>query len=87
MVFLRSFSVLVISEEADKLYNIFDSIGITLRKSTGTKNVKSANFSLYDIAFLDIDAEGWEKRLMELKQYMPVVAFGKPEIKKKQLNQ
>ncbi|GAQ95434.1 two-component system, NtrC family, response regulator HydG [Thermodesulfovibrio aggregans] len=82
MVFLRSFSVLVISEEADKLYNIFDSIGITLRKSTGTKNVKSANFSLYDIAFLDIDAEGWEKRLMELKQYMPVVAFGKPEIKK-----
>ncbi|MDI1472138.1 MAG: sigma-54 dependent transcriptional regulator [Thermodesulfovibrio sp.] len=81
MAFLRSFNVLVISEEADKLYRIFDSIGITFRKSNKAKS-SSKDFSNYDIAFLDIDSEGWEKRLNELKQYMPVIAFGKQDIKK-----
>jgi DNA-binding NtrC family response regulator len=82
MVFLRSFNVLVISEEADKLYRIFDSIGITFRKSNKAKSSSSKDFSTYDIAFLDVDSEGWEKRLNELKQYMPVIAFGKQDIKK-----
>jgi len=82
MVFFRSFSVLVISEEADKLYRIFDSIGITFRKSNKAKSSSSKDFSTYDIAFLDVDSEGWEKRLNELKQYMPVIAFGKQDIKK-----
>ncbi|MCX7724991.1 MAG: sigma-54 dependent transcriptional regulator [Thermodesulfovibrio sp.] len=82
MVFLTSFSVLVISDEPKKLYEIFDSIGITLRKTNKTKPSLSTNFSTYDIAFLDIDAEGWESRLIELKQYMPVITFGKPDIKK-----
>jgi len=82
MVFLRSFSVLVISQEAEKLYRIFDSIGITLRKSNKAGASKSSDFSNYDIAFLDIDSDGWEKRLLELKQYMPVIAFGKTDIKK-----
>lgn len=80
--FLRSFNVLVISEEADKLYRIFDSIGITFRKLNKAKSSSSKDFSTYDIAFLDIDSEGWEKRLNELKQYMPVIAFGKQDIKK-----
>jgi DNA-binding NtrC family response regulator len=82
MVFLRSFNVIVISEEADKLYRIFDSIGITFRKSNKAKSSSSKDFSTYDIAFLDVDSEGWEKRLNELKQYMPVIAFGKQDIKK-----
>lgn len=82
MVFFKSFSVLVISDEAKKIYEIFDSIGVTLKKSSQTKKQKYSNFSLYDIAFLDIDSEGWEKRLIELKQYIPVIAFGKPDIKK-----
>lgn len=82
MVLLRSFSVLVISDEAKKLHEIFDSIGITLRKTNKTKTSLSTDFSTYDIAFIDIDAEGWEKRLTELKQYMPVIAFGKSDIKK-----
>ncbi|MEN2994955.1 MAG: sigma-54 dependent transcriptional regulator [Thermodesulfovibrio sp.] len=64
------------------MYEIFDSIGITLRKTNKTKPSLSTNFSTYDIAFLDIDAEGWESRLIELKQYMPVITFGKPDIKK-----
>lgn len=82
MVFLRSFSVLVISDEAEKLYEIFDSTGITLRKTNKTKVSTSANFSIYDIAFIDIDSEGWERRVIELKQYMPVITFGKPDVKK-----
>ncbi len=82
MVFFKSFSVLVISDEAKKIYEIFDSIGVTLKKSSQAKKQKYSNFSLYDIAFLDIDSEGWGKRLIELKQYLPVIAFGKPDIKK-----
>ncbi len=80
MVFLRSFSVLVISDEAKSLFEIFDSIGITLRKTNKAKANSNATFSNYDIAFLDIDSEGWEKRLIELKQYMPVIVFGKPNV-------
>lgn len=82
MGFLRSFSVLVISEEAKKLYEIFDSIGITIRKTEKMKVQSNKSLSNYDIAFIDIDSEGWEKRLMELKQHMPVITFGKPDIKR-----
>ncbi len=82
MVLLKSFSVLVISDEAKKLYEIFNSVGITLRKTTKLKSSSNTNFFSYDIAFIDIDSEGWEKRLIELKQYMPVITFGKADIKK-----
>ncbi len=82
MVLLRSFSVLVVSDEAKKLYDIFNSVGITLRKTTQLKSSPNTNFFNYDIAFIDIDSEGWEKRLIELKQYMPVITFGKSDIKK-----
>lgn len=82
MVLLKSFSVLVVSDEAKKLYEIFNSVGITLRKTTKLKSSSNTNFFNYDIAFIDIDSEGWEKRLMELKQYMPVITFGKADIKK-----
>lgn len=68
MVFLRSFSVLVISEEAKKIYDIFDAVGITFKKTSHAKSEISSNLSGYDLAFLDIDSEGWEKRLIELKQ-------------------
>lgn len=79
---IRSFSVLVISEEADSLYEIFDSIGIPLRHGRNRKVSKIGEFTDFDIAFIDIDSEGWEGRIIELKQYMPVVAFGKPDIAK-----
>jgi len=82
MVFLRSFSVLVISDEADRIYKIFNSVGISIRKSRKANPGSIHDFSNYDIAFLDIDSEGWQKRLNELKQYMPVISFGKPDIKK-----
>lgn len=82
MVFLRSFSVLVISDEADRIYKIFNSVGISIRKSRKANHGSIHDFSNYDIAFLDIDSEGWQKRLNELKQYMPVISFGKPDIKK-----
>ncbi len=81
MVFYRSFSVLVISDEAKNIYEIFNSIGITLKKPSHVKS-PSSNLSGYDVAFLDIDSEGWEKRLFELKQYMPVITFGRPDITK-----
>ncbi|MCS7203869.1 MAG: sigma-54 dependent transcriptional regulator [Thermodesulfovibrio sp.] len=80
MSFLRSFNILVVSDEADKLYRIFDLIGINFKKPQSSRDFKS--FTYYDIAFLDIDSDGWEKRLYELKQYMPVIAFGKSDINK-----
>ncbi len=82
MVFFRSFSVIVISDEAKKIYEIFNSIGVTLKKSSHAKSSLSSNLSGYDIAFLDIDSDGWEKRLFELKQYMPVITFGSHDMTK-----
>ncbi len=79
---LKSFNVLVISDEVEKLYDIFESIGITLRKSFQQKKQTLSNLSFYDIAFLDIDTEGWENRLMKLKQYIPVITFGNSDLKK-----
>ena len=55
MVLLRSFSVLVISDEADRIYKIFNSVGISIRKSRKANPGSIHDFSNYDIAFLDID--------------------------------
>ncbi|MEW6053923.1 MAG: sigma-54 dependent transcriptional regulator [Nitrospirota bacterium] len=36
----------------------------------------------YDIAFLDLDMENWQKNLFELRQRIPVIAFGSSDIRK-----
>lgn len=79
-------SVLIVSDEAKEIYMSFKSNSFDLHaedsrlKGNLCKN-DSADLDKYDIAFLDLDSEGWQKRLLELRQQMPVVTFSKPNLK------
>jgi DNA-binding NtrC family response regulator len=78
-------NVLIISDEAKELYELFKSVRFT-RQDSKQKGDLSGNNSVtlskkYDIAFLDLNTMGWQQRLLELRQIMPVIAFSKPDIK------
>ncbi len=78
-------NVLIISDEAEELYTLFRSVKVTLKKQDSEQKVHSrenASVSLgkYDIAFLDLNTRGWQQRILELRQRMPVIAFSKPDI-------
>lgn len=79
-------NVLIISDEAKELYDVFKSVRYTLKKQDSRiKNHSSKQSSLtlgkYDIAFVDLDTTGWENMIIELRQQMPIIAFSKPDIK------
>ncbi len=80
-------SVLVISNEAKEIASLFKSLKIVEGKpdirrkeiSTGTDLINPLK---YDIALLDLDTDQWQQRISELRNYMPVIAFSTPDIKK-----
>lgn len=78
-------NVLIISDEAEELYALFRSVRFTLKKQDSEKKGNSQETSVslgkYDIAFLDLNTRGWQQRLLELRQRMPVIAFSIPDIK------
>lgn len=79
-------NVLIISDEANELYVLFKSVRFTVSKQDSkpkgsSSETGSVNLGKYDIAFLDLDTEGWQQRLLELRQQMPVIAFSRPDIK------
>ncbi len=78
-------NVLIISDEAEELYTLFKSVRLTLKKHDSEQKgspleMASVDLKKYDIAFLDLDTRGWQQRLLELRQRMPVIAFSKPHI-------
>ncbi len=81
------FNILIISDEAKNIYSLFKAGGF----SPDTQDIKQrgndaedsrAKYDRYDVAFLDLDLEGWHQRLLELRQQMPVIAFSTPDLKK-----
>jgi hypothetical protein len=66
-------NVLIISDEAKEIYALFKSSSLDLHtedsklKGNSFKN-GSADLDGYDVAFLDLDIEGWQERLLELRQ-------------------
>ncbi|MBF0507009.1 MAG: sigma-54-dependent Fis family transcriptional regulator [Nitrospirae bacterium] len=79
-------NVLIVSEEAQELCSLFRLSGFApdgadLQQKDLTAGGVPAVQSRYDIAFLDIDNEGWRERLLDLRQQMPVIAFSHPSIK------
>ena len=80
------FNILIISDEAKNIYSLFKESGF----SPDTHDLKQrvndegafAGHDRYDIAILDLDLEGWQQRLLDLRQQMPVIAFSRPEIAK-----
>ncbi len=78
-------NVLIISDEAEELYTLFRAVKVTLKKQDSEQKAhlrENASVSLgkYDIAFLDLNTRGWQQRILELRQRMPVIAFSKPDI-------
>lgn len=76
-------NILIISDESKEICSLFKSVKITQDSkqkgiSFGTDPI---NPYKYDIAFLDLDIENWQKRLLELRHRMPVIAFSMPDIK------
>ncbi len=79
-------NVLIISNEAEELYSLFKSVRFTLKKQDSGQEgslgkTASVNLGKYDIAFLDLNTRGWQQRLLELRQRMPVIAFSRADIK------
>jgi DNA-binding NtrC family response regulator len=81
------FNILIISDEAKDIYSLLKSGGFvpdtqdSKQRSNDPGSSRISHYK-YDIAFLDLDLEGWQQRLLELRQQVPVIAFSKPDIKK-----
>ena len=78
-------NVLIISDEAEELYTLFRSVKVTLKRQVSeqkgnARDNTSVSLGKYDIAFLDLNTRGWQQRILELRQRMPVIAFSKPDI-------
>ncbi|HMK48748.1 MAG TPA: sigma-54 dependent transcriptional regulator [Thermodesulfovibrionales bacterium] len=80
-------NVLVISGESKEIAGLFKSIKI----SAGEKGMKPKSIPVgtdhlnplqYDLALLDLDVQEWKQRLMDLRQFIPVIAFSTPNLKR-----
>jgi DNA-binding NtrC family response regulator len=78
-------NVLIISDEAREIYTLFKSAGFNYSKDDLKKKDSSekdpVSLGRYDIAFLDLDIRGWQQRLLEIRQRMPVIAFAGSNVK------
>lgn len=80
-------NILIISDEAKEIYALFKSAGFTpdtqeSRNRPAISAADEAEPEKYDIAFLDLDSDGWRQRLLEIRHRMPVVTFSHPELKR-----
>jgi DNA-binding NtrC family response regulator len=80
-------NILVLSDNSKEVLSVFRSI----RGKSGTKDFKQKGITVgtdllnplqYDIAFLDLDMTEWQKRLLELRNRMPVIAFSEANVQK-----
>ena len=79
-------NILIISDEARELYALFKAAGFTsdapgLKKNTSPDPSAQAD-EPYDIAFLDLDTDNWQERMLDVRHRMPVIAFSPPDIRK-----
>jgi len=80
-------NILVLSDNSKEVLSVFRS----LRGKSDTKDFKQKGITVgtdllnplqYDIAFLDLDMAEWQKRLLELRNRMPVIAFSEANVQK-----
>jgi DNA-binding NtrC family response regulator len=79
-------NILIISDEARELYALFKAEGFT-SDAPGLKKNSSPDSSdqtddPYDLAFLDLDTDNWQERMLDVRHRMPVIAFSRPDIRK-----
>ncbi len=78
-------NILIISDEAKDIYELFKQAGFNYSKDTlkkkDTLEEDPVNLKRYDFAFLDLDIKGWQQKLLEIRQRMPVIAFAHSNVK------
>jgi len=80
-------NILLISDNAKEILSVFKSIkgksnAKDFKQKTFTVGTDPVNPLQYDIAFLDLDMAEWQKRLLELRHRMPVIAFSEANVQK-----
>ena len=79
-------NILLISNEAKSIAGLFRSAGFAPATEAGGSAAaavaEEADTTGYDVAFLDLDAEAWQERLLNTRHSMPVIAFSAPDLKK-----
>ena len=80
-------NILIISDEAKNIASLFKAAGFSsdaqnLSKPNSASETAPPNVEGYDIAFLDLDTENWQQRLLDVRHSMPVIAFSLPDLKK-----
>jgi DNA-binding NtrC family response regulator len=79
-------NILIISDEAKELYGVFKSTGFSadMQRQAKDGGVPAADDEdeLHDMAFLDLDTENWQERLLDIRHRMPVIAFSRPDLRR-----
>ena len=80
-------NILIISDEAKNIASLFKAAGFSSdaqnpSKPNSASETASPGAKGYDIAFLDLDTENWQQRLLDVRHNMPVIAFSLPDLKK-----
>jgi len=80
-------NILIISDESKHIATLFKATGFspdTHAPSAGNDPSGAGASALqgYDIALLDLDAENWQQRLLDVRHSMPVIAFSHPDLKR-----
>ena len=80
-------NILIISDEAKSIASLFKSTGYTpdtrdMKQQAKRRRAATASSDKYDIAFLDLDTENWQQRLLDVRHSMPVIAFSLPDLNK-----
>ncbi len=80
-------NILIISDEAKNIASLFKAAGFSSDVQNSSKPNSASGPSApgakgYDLAFLDLDTENWQQRLLDVRHSMPVIAFSLPDLKK-----
>jgi DNA-binding NtrC family response regulator len=79
-------NILIISDEAKEIYALFKSAGFSPDTEDMNKKplseLESTTDARHDIAFLDLDTDNWQERLLDIRHRMPVIAFSRSDLKR-----
>jgi len=80
-------NIIIISDEAKNIAALFKSAGFTpdtqdAKQMGAPPEAGTSPGENHDIAFLDLDTENWQERLLDARHSMPVIAFSHPDLRK-----
>ena len=79
-------NILILSDESKQILPLFKASGFTADTQNPNRASEVSGAPVhregYDIAFLDLDVENWQQRLLEVRHRLPVIVFSHPDLKK-----